>query len=137
MISITFVQDQKDLALERLEKLYRNSETGMTRDRYFEMMEQLEQEPKQEEIPPDFEDLPDIFTYAVQTFNLLGDKIVPDIGYVGKDYTNLPQLIEIWEIEDKYYFLEILSWLDSRAIKKSSEQMKREREKLKRQSRGK
>lgn len=109
----------------------------MTRDRYFEMMEQLEQEPKQEEIPPDFEDLPDIFTYAVQTFNLLGDKIVPDIGYVGKDYTNLPQLIEIWEIEDKYYFLEILSWLDSRAIKKSSEQMKREREKLKRQSRGK
>ena len=109
----------------------------MTRDRYFEMMELLEQEPKAEEIPPDFEDLPDIFTYAVQTFNLLGDKIVPDIGYVGKDYTNLPQLIEIWEIDDKHYFLEILSWLDSRAIKKSSDHLKRERDKLKRKSSGK
>ncbi len=109
----------------------------MTRDRYFEMMEQLEQEPKEEEIPPDFEDLPEIFAYAVQTFNLLGDKIVGDIGYIGKDYTNLPHMIETWGIEDKEYFLEILSWLDSRAMKKSSEQMKREREKLKRQSRGK
>lgn len=109
----------------------------MTRDRYFEMMEQLEQEPKEEEIPPDFEDLPEIFSYAVKAFNVLGDNIVADIGYLGKDYTNLQYLMEVWEIEDKEYFLEILSWLDSRAIKKSSEQMKREREKLKRQSRGK
>lgn len=109
----------------------------MTRDRYFEMMEQLEQEPKEDEIPPDFEDLPEIFTDAVRAFNLLGDKIVGDVGYIGKDYTNLPQLIKVFEIKDKEYFLEILSWLDSRAIKKSSEHMKREREKLKRQSRGK
>ena len=109
----------------------------MTRDKYLDMMEQMGREPSEREIPPDFEDLPDIFTYAVQTFNLLGDKIVPDIGYIGKDYTNLSEFIDIWEIEDKQYFLEILSWLDSRAIKKSSEHMKRERDKLKRKSSGK
>ena len=109
----------------------------MTRDRYFEMMEQLEEEPKQEEIPPDFEDLPDIFSYAVSTFNSLGDRVFPDIGFVGKDFTNLSHVMEIFDIEDKDYFLEILSWLDSRAVKKSSEQLKREHEKLKRKARGK
>ena len=109
----------------------------MTRDRYFEMMEQLGQEPKEEEIPPDLDDLPDIFTQAVSTFNLLGDRVVPEIGYIGKDYTNLQQLIEVWEVQDKEYFLEILSWLDSRAIKKSSDHLKRERDKLKRKSSGK
>ena len=99
-------------------------------------MEQLGKEPSDKEIPPDFEDLPEIFVQAVSTFNLLGDRIAPDIGYLGKDYTNLSHLIEIYGIEDKEYFLEILSWLDSRAIKKSSEQIKQEHEKLKRKSRG-
>jgi len=109
----------------------------MTRDRYLEMMEQLGQEPLAEEIPPDFEDLPDIFSYAVNTFNLLGDRVAAEVGYLGKDYTNLHQLMEVYGIEDKEYFLEILSWLDSRAIKKSSEHIKKEHEKLKRKSRGK
>ena len=109
----------------------------MTRDRYLDMMEQLGQEPIEQEIPPDFEDLPEIFSHAVNTFNLLGDRVFPDIGYLGKDYTNLSCLMEVYGIEDKEYFLEILSWLDSRAIKKSSEHIKKEHEKLKRKSRGK
>ena len=61
----------------------------MTRDRYLDMMEQLGKEPHPDEIPPDFEDLPEIITIAVNTFNLLGDRIYPEIGYIGKDYTNL------------------------------------------------
>lgn len=109
----------------------------MTRDRYLDMMEQLGKEPHLDEIPPDFEDLPEIVTIAVNTFNLLGDRMYPEIGYVGKDYTNLPFFIEIYDVEDKEFFLEILSWLDSRAIKKSSEQLKKEYDKLKRKSSGK
>ena len=109
----------------------------MTRNKYFEMMEQLEQEPKEEEIPPDWEDFPEIAIAAVSTFNLLGDRIYPEIGYVGKDYTNLSVYLDIHEIEDRELFLEILSFLDSRAIKKSSDQMKREYDKLKRKSSGK
>tara|TARA_R100000479_G_C6246348_1_gene150740 strand:- start:138 stop:335 length:198 start_codon:yes stop_codon:yes gene_type:complete len=63
---------------------------------------------------------------------MLGDRIVADIGYLGKDYTNLPVLMEVYDIEDKELFLEIINWLDSRAIKQNAEMMKRERDKLKR-----
>lgn len=129
--------EQKEEALSRLEKLYQNSDTGMTQDRYLEMMEQLGQEPIQEEIPPAWEDLPDLIINAVSVFNSLGDRVYPEIGYIGKDYTNLPILLKIYNIEDTDYFLEILSWLDSRAIKKSAEQLKREYDKLKRKSSGK
>ena len=101
------------------------------------MMEQLGKEPIDEEIPPDWEDLPEIVVQAVSTFNMLGDRAYPEIGYIGKDYTNLPHYIDAYGIEDKEYFLQILAWLDARAIKKSSEMMKREYEKLKRQNRGK
>jgi len=108
----------------------------MTRSKYLDMMEQLGKEPVQEEIPPDWEDLPEIMMCAVATFNMLGDRIFPEIGYTGKDYTNLQHYLNIYSIEDTEYFLEILSWLDSRAIKKSSENLKREYDKLKRKSSG-
>ena len=99
-------------------------------------MEQLGKEPIEEEIPPGWEDLPEIVVQAVSTFNLMGDRVYPDIGYVGKDYTNLVHYLELYDIEDKQYFLELLAWLDARAIKQSSEKMKREYDKLKR-NRGK
>lgn len=101
------------------------------------MMEQLGRDPVLEEMPPDVTDLPEIMQVALATFNMLGDRVYPDIGYVGKDYTNLPYYIEIHEIDDKEFFLEILDWLDSRAIKKSSENLKKEMEKAKRKSSGK
>lgn len=108
----------------------------MTRDKYLEMMEQLGKEPIEEEIPPDFEDLPDIVNQAVSTFNNLGDRVYPEIGYIGKDYINLPFFLDMYDIDDTEFFLEILSWLDSRAVKQSSEQLKRQYEQLKRKSRG-
>jgi len=131
------VDEQKQEALKRLEKLFQNSETGMTRDKYLDMMEQLGKEPKENEMPPDLYDFPEIVVDAINTFNILGDRAYPEIGYVGKDYTNLPIFIELYEVSDKEYFLEILAWLDARAIKKSSEALKREYDKLKRNSRGK
>ena len=100
------------------------------------MMEQLGQEPIEEEIPPSAEDLPDVMTDAINTFNTLGDRVYPEIGYTGKDYTNLPFFLKVYEVEDVEYFLDILSWLDSRAIKKASDQLKREYDKLKRNSSG-
>tara|TARA_B100000085_G_C18562211_1_gene520029 strand:+ start:473 stop:805 length:333 start_codon:yes stop_codon:yes gene_type:complete len=108
----------------------------MTRERYLEMCEQLGKEPKEDEIPPDFDDFPDIVPFAVNIFNLLGDRVVADIGYLGKDYTNLPTLIQAYEIDDVEFLLEILNYLDSRAIERSQESMKREREKLKRKTSG-
>tara|TARA_R110000782_G_scaffold189192_1_gene279171 strand:+ start:1347 stop:1541 length:195 start_codon:yes stop_codon:yes gene_type:complete len=63
---------------------------------------------------------------------MLGDRIAADIGYLGKDYTNLPIYMEVHDIQDKEFFLDIINWLDSRAIQQSADAMKREREKLKR-----
>jgi|TARA_B110000908_G_C10202809_1_gene426158 hypothetical protein len=90
------------------------------------------QEPVEEEVPPDWEDFPHIVVDAMQAFHSLGDRIYADIGYVGKDFTNLNHYIQIYEVEDKELFLEILTFLESRAIKQSHEALKREREKLKR-----
>jgi hypothetical protein len=112
--------------------MYKNLDTGMTRNKYLDMCEQLEQEPKDTEIPPSWEDFPDIVVNALNTFNSLGDRVYPEIGYMGKDYTNLNHFIDIYEVTDKEFYLEILSWLDSRAIQKSSDQLKRDYEKLKR-----
>jgi hypothetical protein len=104
----------------------------MTRERYLKMCEQLGKEPDPNEIPPDWEDFPEIAIQALNTFSSLGDRLVPDIGYMGKDFTNLPYYIEMYEIEDKELFLEILTYLESRAIKQSQDALKRERDTLKR-----
>lgn len=107
----------------------------MSQDRYFKMCEQLGKEPNEKEIPPSWEELPEIVQIAVNIFNSLGDRVYPDIGYVGKDYTNFSFLLELYKVEHEREFLfEIVTILDGRTVKKSSEQLKRELEKLKRKS---
>ena len=116
--------------------MYNNLDAKMTRDRYLEMCEQLGKEPDSERIPPDWNDFPESVQQAINIFGLLGDRVYPDIGYVGKDYTNLPVLIEVYGVEDQELLIEVLDFLDSRAIKKSSEEMKKQLDKLKRKSSG-
>jgi hypothetical protein len=116
--------------------MYNNLDAKMTRDRYLEMCEQLGKEPDPERIPPDWNDFPESVQQAINIFGLLGDRVYPDIGYVGKDYTNLPVLIEVYGVEDQELLIEVLDFLDSRAIKKSSEEMKKQLDKLKRKSSG-
>ena len=116
---------EKQECLDRLEKLYQNSETGMTQEKYLELMEQLGKEPNPEEMPPSIDDFPELVVDAVTTFNLLGDRVYPDVGYTGKDYSNLDVFLKLYQVEDTEFFLYILNWLDSRAIKRSQEQLKK------------
>jgi len=106
----------------------------MTPDRYFEMQEQMGLEIIEDDIPPDLGDFPEIVSYAIDIFNQLGDRVYPEIGYIGKDYTVLDQYMKVRGIaeHDKEFFFEVLVWLDARAIKKSAEQLKREYDKIKR-----
>lgn len=108
----------------------------MTKDRYLNMCEQLNEEPDPERMPPGIEDFPDLVIEAINTYNGMSDNVAAEMGFIGKDYTNLPHYMEIYEVEDKELFLEILSFLESRAIKHSQEMMKKERDKLKRKSSG-
>lgn len=130
---------QKDKCLERLEEMFKNLDTGMTAERYFEMQEQMGQPIEEDKIPPDMNDFPEIVECAIEIYNRLGDRVYPEIGYIGKDYTNLNLYMKIYEIEEKEtdFLLEIIEWLDARAIKKSQEHLKREYDKIKRKSSGK
>lgn len=131
-ISPIFVEQQTELLWERMEIWQRNNSTGMTKDKYIEMQEQLGREIDMSRCPPDVEDFPDIFVNAVNIFNSLGDRMYPEIGYVGKDYTNLPILLDIYKIDNIDLCMEVLSRLDAHVIKQSAEHMKREYDKLKR-----
>ena len=97
----TFVEDQKELLWERFDKWQKNSNVGMTKERYLEMEEQLGREPNPDNCPPGIEDFPDSVSESIQIFNYLGDRVYPEIGYMGKDYTNLPILI-IYKIKIFY-----------------------------------
>ena len=105
----------------------------MTADRYLEMQSQLGQEPVEEDIPPSWEDFPDIVIDAVNTFNQLGDRVYPDIGYVGKDFTNFNFLLNKFGIEkhQEEYIFDIILWLDARQVKISQDRIKAEHDKIK------
>ena len=105
----------------------------MTQERYLKMCEQLGKEPDPEEIPPDWEDFPNIISDILSIFNSMGSRVYPDIGYIGKDFTNFDFLLKYYQIEDyqiEFVFNTIL-WLDSRAIKESQQRMKREMDRMK------
>lgn len=104
----------------------------MDAERYFEMQEQMGLEVEVKEIPPELEDFPDDVINAVAVFGRLGDRVYPEIGYIGKDYTLLSELMPLYGISDKDFFLQTLEWLDARVIKQSAEQLKREYDKMKR-----
>ena len=103
----------------------------MTKERYFEICSQMGDEPNPDRIPPDVEDFPLDVQRALILFNKLGDRVLPDIGYLGKDYSQVPTLMEVYEVEDKKLFLEALLRLDARLIEKSQAEMKAARERLK------
>lgn len=91
----------------------------------------MEEEPDPARMPPDLDDFPHDVQMAIVIFGKLSDRIVADVGYLGKDYTALPVHMEVSNIENKEIFLETLIRLDQTVIEKSAKAMKREREKLK------
>lgn len=103
----------------------------MTSDKYFDLCEQMGKEPDPDEIPPDIEDFPTDVQKALVVYNKLGDRIMADIGYLGKDYTQLSTFMEVYEVENKRIFLETLLLLDSKTIEKSAAALKAERDKMK------
>ena len=106
----------------------------MNKDQYLRMVEQTGEEIDWDRIPPDVEDFPDAVITALNIYNSLGNRVYPDIGYVGKDYTNLELLYKLYYIEkkDKDFIFEILLYLESIEIDKSQRRLKAEYDKIKR-----
>ena len=61
----------------------------MSKDQYLEMWEQTGEEIDWERCPPDLEDFPSVVVDFLNIYYSLGNRVYPDIGYVGKDFTNL------------------------------------------------
>jgi|TARA_R110000744_G_scaffold80098_1_gene157219 hypothetical protein len=98
------------------------------------MVEQTGEEIDWDKIPPEASDFPDIVITALNIYYSLGDRIYPDVGYIGKDFTTLPILFKIHNIEDyeESYIMELLLFLDGRTIEKSQKQLKAQMDKIKR-----
>lgn len=122
---------------KRLDKWQGNLSTGMTKDKYLDLCHQMGEDPREDKCPPDLGDFPYILQQAIETFNKLGDRVYPDIGYVGKDFTTIDLYIDIAKITERDLFLEALVRLDAYMIKKSNEDLKKARETAKRKANGK
>tara|TARA_B100000575_G_C23136302_1_gene660229 strand:+ start:2701 stop:3024 length:324 start_codon:yes stop_codon:yes gene_type:complete len=106
----------------------------MSKDQYLEMCAQMGEDPDWEKCPPDWTDFPDIIIDSMNIFNSLGSRIYPEIGYVGKDFTNFDFLLKLYNIKDHHidFVYEIIMMMESRTIDASQRKLKAEYDKLKR-----
>jgi len=85
---------------------------GISKEQYFMICEQMGVEPIPEEIPIDFEDLEYECQLAVKVFNILPDRIEGMGGsWLGKDFSGLGTFLEIYEIDDRKQFIELITIL--------------------------
>ena len=107
----------------------------MNKDQYLRMVEQTGEEIDWDRIPADIEDFPDSVLTALNIYYTLGSRVYPEIGYIGKDYTLLPLLLNDYKIEthnEKSWILELLICIDSHTISESQKSLKAEYAKMKR-----
>ena len=73
------------------------------------MCEMMGTEPIPEEIPLEYNDLDYDCQLALKVFNLLPDNIEGMGGsWLGKDFSGLGTFLDIYEIEDRQQFMELL-----------------------------
>ena len=110
----------------------------MNKDQYLRMVEQTGEEIDWDRCPPDTEDFPPIVIDAMNIFNSLGNRIYPDVGYMGKDYTNLPMFKKLYGIQEyqEEYLMDILLFLDARNIEESRKSIKAQMDKMKNRKNG-
>ncbi len=85
----------------------------MTKDQYFEMCQMLNSEPKEEEIPVEFEDLNSDVQYAITVYNMLQDNWDTMNGnYLGKNMVGLTDIFRIMEVDDYRTCFYIIGILD-------------------------
>ena len=102
----------------------------MNKERYLLLCEQLGNEPKDNEIPAEFEDFPYTVQTAITIYHILSDRWDGFSGtYFGKDYSLLPYLAKLYRIEDESQLLQFLLLIDRIIIAKRSEEQKRKSKK--------
>ena len=98
------------------------------------MVEQTGEEIDWDRCPPEWNDFPTSVETAMNIFNSLGDHIYPEVGYVGKNFTNLEILYKFYKVEEtnqQDWIFELLLHLESDTIAKSQKRIKAEYDKIK------
>lgn len=90
------------------------------------MCEQTGEEIDWDKCPPAWEDFPEVISTCLNIFNSMGDRVYPEIGYIGKDFTNLEFLLNLYSVEQHQidYVYDVILWLDARAIEKAQKKLK-------------
>jgi len=106
----------------------------MTKDQYLRMVEQTGEEIDWKRCPDELGDFPDSVIDALNIFHSLGNKVYPEIGYIGKDYTNTDILFELYNIKkyQKDWIMELLLFLEGHTVDESQRKLKAEYDKVKR-----
>ena len=88
----------------------------MTKEAYFEMCDMLGEQPDPDQIPIEFEDLPDSVQRALELYAYLPDRWEGmSATYMGKDYSilfNLFTIYEITEINEQQLLLKLMGTID-------------------------
>jgi hypothetical protein len=98
------------------------------------MVEQTGEEIDWERCPPDWDDFPENVTIAVNIFHTLQSRIYGDVGFTGKDFSNIEDLYKFHYVEgkaEKDWIFEILLFLERRAVEESQKHIKNEMDKIK------
>jgi hypothetical protein len=84
----------------------------MTKDAYFEMCETMGHEPIEEEIPVEVSDFPDLVQQCFVIYNVLADCWDSmGGGYMGKDYSIVFSLLQVYQITEPEEILLCLDFL--------------------------
>lgn len=121
-----FYQDQVTQILGLLDKHYKEGQLPL--DTYLEICDQKGIEPDPDEMPPTTEDYP----YEVQVAFLLHD-LLPDRwdgmsgSYMGKDFSSLGTLLEVWDVKDKKSTIYFIKHIEARNTDKINKKLERQR----------
>ena len=97
----------------------------MTAEQYFDMMEQLGEEPKQGEIPPRFEDLLQEAQEAWIVYNSLQDVWEGMSGsFMGKNKAGLFEFFKAYEVENIKEVISLVSTIEGEYMRYYMEQQK-------------
>jgi len=88
---------------------------SVTKDQYFEMCEMLGEDPVEENVPVEFEDLPLEVQHSLIVYNLMQDMWEGFSGtYMGKNLIGLTELFNLCKIdeEDRQFTIGIIKIID-------------------------
>ena len=119
-----FYQDQVTQILGLLDKQYKEGQLPL--DTYLEICDQKGIEPDPDEMPPEIGSYPYEVQVAFFMHDLLPDKWDGMSGsYMGKDYSALQVLLDVYEVEERKQVCFFLKHIEARNMNKLNDKIRR------------